>query len=229
MRAILFILIFLSNLVLADSFSDLDSSGSISVNNQHYNSVSVSGTLDAKSIIVEKNTSISGYAKIDSSQLNKLSSSGELVLINSIVKGKVDVSGGTKIHKNTINGDRFNCSGDADSSLNLFNASLNLSGGLNSYRDIFNNQINISGNIKANKTEFNKIITLSSDNSIFKNSKVNDNIVNYSKNESTAIILDNTIVKGSIEFKKVRGLVILKNKSRVEKEIINANIKNESM
>lgn len=229
MRAILFILIFLSNLVIADSFPDLDSSGSANVTNQHYSSISISGNLDAKNIIVEKSTSISGYAKIDSSQLNKLSASGELVLIKSIVKGKIEVSGGTKIHKNNINGSKFNCSGDMDSSLNIFNAELNLSGGLNSYRDIFNNQINMSGNIKANKTEFNKILILSSDSSFFKDSKINDNIVNYSKNESTVITLDNTIVKGNIEFKKAKGLVILKNKARVEKEIINANIKNESL
>lgn len=220
------VIIFAAHATNAKS-EDLSVSGNIKLTGQHYAAISVSGNLDADKVTATGKTSVSGNTNISNSQLHSVAISGSTALTNSQINGDVDVSGRFTIVHSDIKGEALSCSGDLQSNQSNYATPVTLSGNLSTHEDNFHNSLIVSGDINADKSNFEKTITLSSSKSSWKNSVLSANIINNTDTtyNTPTIILDNSQVKGKIEFTKTKGLVILKGTSKVSGQIENAEVK----
>lgn len=232
------LLIILSINLTANAFS-LTISGASDVNGEKLDELHVSGYTKAKNISVKNATTISGRAEISDSELNNLHISGSAQIINSQISGKASISGTLVVNHSQFLTGNISCSGMLKSSNNLYNAPIKLSGSINSYQDAFNDILNTSGRIDANNSIFNQQITVDSQKNTWVNSQINTNIVDTYEdnrpwiisifsNKSSAvpeILLNNTTVRGNIEFTKIKGVVVLIGDAKILGRIKNADIK----
>jgi hypothetical protein len=209
---------------VADSLDNLETSGNLTIHDQHYKRIDVSGNFYGDRIIADKKMSVSGSTSCDHCTLNDVMISGSTDIESSKILGDLDVSGQLMINQSSVAGS-IKCSGKIVSYKNNFQSSLDISGNMNSDHDIFESDLTISGDIKASNSQFKKNIILSSRESTLKDTVVVGNIINDNNAflGTPTIILNNSKVMGKIVFKSKKGTVVLKKGSTIN-NIENAEI-----
>lgn len=208
----------------------LSISGAADLHDKQYQSISISGSLEANKITVSKSASISGSATIKNSTIGALNISGDASLDKSKITSKVSISGSIKIINSIINGKNLSCSGNIISKYTNFNTQISVSGDLFSEQDKFNHEVTTSGNIAAKQSIFYKPIVSSAsklelDNSIVYNSIINKN---NSPLNPPCIILKKTTIHGKIVFDKSSGTVMIDKKTKIIGGVVNGRIEFKS-
>lgn len=222
-KTIIYLLTIIANLSSVEAES-LSVSGSISLHNQAYESLNISGNLNANKIIVSGSTAVSGSVAISDSTVSSLYISGNTRLNNSKVKGQVSISGKASIIRSDIFGNQLSCSGGIDSSNNNYNIPMSISGSLDTKHDTFNNEVNASGNLMASGSVFHKTVTSSSTITKLDNTTLDENLINTSNYKKPIITLTNTQIRGKIIFTKTPGIVIMDAKSKIMDKVVNGEI-----
>lgn len=197
-HAMRFLALFVFTLFPSITFADIYN-GSVDLSNK---------TLD--------NTVINGRATLKEVSASSLSVNGSLKFDHVKIDHSLTVSGSAKGHY--LEGDNFSVNGSLKGDYIKFN-NATINGSVSGDHISISDKLKVFGRVKVSDSQFSSV-EISSEKSIFKNSKIEQLSVLKDDDVKQEIYLEEgTIVSGNIEFESGKGVVYLKDNSRVEGKV----------